>query len=149
MISAPMMISCIDGCSHNIMRMHIGYIYNDTHRPCFICIIFSSRNKNHALLCWTNIHLSVACVCTLYMYMYVKVHAIHYWVVFHYHNYYDLPLKHAINSCPIVLFPCRMIVLMGVVTIFNSMFVASDFAVMVVSTENYKYMYLCPKYFNR
>ena len=88
--------------------------------------------------------LRACALCTVYMY--VKVHAIHYWVVFHNHNCYDLSLKHAINSCPIVLLPCRMIVLMGVVTIFNSVFVASDFAVMVVSTENYKY--LCPKYFN-
>ena len=32
-----------------------------------------------------------------------------------------------------MVFPCRMIVLMGVVTVFNSILVASVFAVMVVS----------------
>ena len=33
-----------------------------------------------------------------------------------------------------MVFPCRMIVLMGFVTVFNSILVASIFAVMVVST---------------
>ena len=33
-----------------------------------------------------------------------------------------------------ILLRCRMTVLMGVVTVFNSVLVASDFAVMVVST---------------
>ena len=35
--------------------------------------------------------------------------------------------------CTVILFPCRVVVLMGVVTVFNSVLVASVFAVMVVS----------------